>query len=235
MIRYATVFLLIFFLCILTGGVHCQTVKADDAADFLRAQELYRKGDVGEAAIMFYQLKQSNELLPQQRNLASEQFNSCIATLRTNPAQTDVFGSLISQQKDNQAMRFLLYQYASLLESQRRYQDLVAVHRRLYMLSPTDSQKYTLARKLDLAGSHQEAYDLYTDLLSSQQYHDTVLRHMLETVDQLDDADTYFDTFFAAQKEDIINNYNLFNVMIATLIKLKRYQQASGIFICHGR
>ncbi len=226
MIRYTTVFLLIFSLCILTGGVICETAKAADTADFLRAQELYRKGEVGEAAIMFYNLKQSNELLAQQRNLASEQFNSCITTLRTNPAQTDVFGSLISQQKDNQAMRVLLYQYASLLESQRRYQDLVEVHRQLYKLSPTDTQKYTLARKLDMAGSHQEAYDLYTDLLSSQQYHETVLRHMLETVHQLDDADTYFDTFFAAQKENIINNYNLFNVMIAALINLNRYQQA---------
>ena len=210
----------------LLASLLCGLAQSDDAEDFLRAQDLYRKGQTGEAAITFYILKQSSGLLPQQRTLAEEQLKACINALRTDLAQTDIFGSLISQQKDNQAMRFLLYQYASLLESQRRYQDLVAVHRRLYQLSPTDSQKYTLARKLDTAGSPEEAYSLYTDLLSSQQYRETVLRHMLESVHQLDRPDSYFDTFFAAQKEQILNNYALFNVLIATLIKLGRYQQA---------
>ncbi len=219
------IFLGILF-CMSACSNFSAVADASDASDLSRAQELYRKGETGTAAIIFSRLRKSMELLPEQRSLASEQFDSCINILHTDLAQTDVFGSLISQQKDNQVMQFLLYQYASLLESQRRYQDLVSVHRQLYLLSPTDAQKYTLARKLDTAGLHEEAYSLYTELLASKQYHDTVLRHMLETVHQLENANEYFNGFFNAEKEHILNNYGLFNVAITTLTQLGRYKDA---------
>lgn len=222
-IKSALISVLLAVICFSSAALKAQS---DDVSDFFKAQELYRDGEIGEAAILFSKLKRSPRLMLEQRNIAAEQLDACFHLLRTNPAQTDVFGSLISLQKDNQIMRFLLYQYASLLESQGRHDELIAVHKKLYHMAPTDSQKYTLARKLDAAGHHQEAYDLYNDLLDSRNYRDTVLRHMLETVHELDNASAYFDAFFEAKKEIILNNYGLFNLLITTLIKLERYNDA---------
>jgi len=218
-----------FFLLYFIVTVICyQVTFADENEDtFAKANRLFFDNKIAEAAIEYSKAKRDPYVSPPNRAVAQEQLEKCMTVLRVDPHQSDKFYSLISHQKDNQIMQYLMYQYASLLESQGRYNELIKIHRQLYRLYPSASQKYTLSRKLQQAGAVDEAFELYQDLVENKQYHRIALRHILENIGHAGVGKIdYFHDFFRLYEKEIASDFQLFTLAVSALVELKQSKKA---------
>ena len=215
----------LIFLILIVSSI--QVCRAAEENTYTKANKLFYEGNIAEAAIEYSKAKRDPYVSPPNRSIAQQQLEKCMHILRIDHQQTDKFYSLISLQKDNQMMRYLMYEYASLLESQGRYNELIKIHRQLYRLYPSASQKYTLARKLQQAGAVDEAFELYQELLDDKQYKRIALRHILENISSI--ASTKLDYLYEIARvyeKDITSDYQLLNLLVSALIDLKQPRKA---------
>lgn len=193
------------------------------------ARKLYKNGNLAQAAIAYSNLKHNRKLSSKEKSDATNSFNTCIQLLRSDPAQTDVFGALISSQKNNHQIQLLLHKYAYLLETQRRYNKLIEVQKQIYSLSPTTSQKYHLARKLEMSRAYDEAYELYHELLSDRKYNKIVLRRALEILKYTKDSKKKLNLLLKKYSKQIFENYDLTIALLNTFIDFNRPEDALNI------
>ncbi len=194
-----------------------------------QADRFYKEGNIAQAAIYYSALKYVSKLSPKDRADAIRRFNTCIQLLQSDTTQTDLFGTLISSQKNNQQVLLLLQKYSYLLESQRRYKKLIAVQKQIYSLSPTTSQKYNLARKLEIAGAYNEAYELYHDLLTDRKYNRIALRQLLDILKYTHNSKTKLDRLLKKYYKRILESYDLSVALLNTFIDFRRAKDAVNI------
>ncbi|MCD6460746.1 tetratricopeptide repeat protein [bacterium] len=217
----------IYFIITVLCGQFCYAEKNKKTDIFINANQLFLNDKIAEAAVEYTKAVRDPYLSPQDRVAAQDQLEKCMQILRLDHKQTDKFYSLISQQKDNRMMQYLMYQYASLLESQGRFKELIKIYRTLYRLYPSSSQKYTLARKLQRSGAVEEAFALYEELLEDKQYHRIALRHILENISRFGASKSdYLDEILRLYEKEITVDFQLFNLVISALINLKKSKQA---------
>jgi len=193
------------------------------------ARKLYKNGNFAEAAIAYSNLRYNPKLSSKERSAATHSFNSCIQLLQSNPIQTDVFGSLISLQKNNQQIQSLLSKYSYLLETQRRYAKLVKVQKQIYSLSPTASRKYSLARKLEMSRAYNDAYGLYSELLLDRKYNKIALRRALYILKYTKNGKKKLDLLLKKYSKQIFEDYDLTITLLNTFIDFNRPKDALNI------
>ncbi len=208
-------YVILFFVAL--NVVMCGYAVAGDTS-VETARQLFKNGDIAKAAIAFYTLQRDGHLAPPIRKAMGEQFSASLELLRSDPRQTDRFGSLISSQKNNQFAQTLTHHYASLLQAQHRYTKMAEVLRYICRLWPCASNRYAFASKMDKAGEYEQAYELYQDLLGDKRYRTMALRNMLDILKYLEDGNNQVALIMKRYRTEIFNNYDLMNSLINTCI-----------------
>ncbi|MEW6536862.1 MAG: tetratricopeptide repeat protein [Candidatus Auribacterota bacterium] len=192
----------------------------EQALDYLRTQKF------AHAAIAFYNVQRNPANQTWQRNSARELFEACMASLRSNPPQADLFGSMISLQQDDHTMQVLMSRYVSILEHQQRQDKLIETQRFVVRLWPTSQNKYTLAYQMQRSGSYQEAFDLYGELVSDNRYKVVALRQMMELIPHIADGEKALSDIVSIYKKDIYEHYDLARSLYSALLALGKIKPA---------